>query len=88
MAAAKGVASAIKGVNGLTFTYGPTCSTIYQVNGGSLDYVSATLGVQYSWSIEMRPTSSSSNGFVIPASNIVPSGNENWAGMKYMFTQL
>ncbi|CAH0042645.1 unnamed protein product [Clonostachys rhizophaga] len=88
MAAASGVASAIRAVNGLTFTYGPTCSTIYQVNGGSLDYVSAVLGADFSWSIEMRPSSSSSNGFVIPASNIVPSGNEQWAGMKYMFTQL
>ena len=34
---AGGVADAIKSVNGLDFVYGPTCETIYQTSGGSMD---------------------------------------------------
>ncbi|KAK7223203.1 hypothetical protein V2G26_011206 [Clonostachys chloroleuca] len=86
MSAAGSVATAIRGVNGLSFTYGPTCSTIYQANGGSLDWAYAVAGAEYSWCIELRPSSSASNGFVLAASHIVPSGAEQWAGMKKFFT--
>jgi N-formylglutamate amidohydrolase len=36
---ASGAASAIRAVYGTTYQYGPVCQTIYQVAGGSIDYV-------------------------------------------------
>ena len=80
------VANAIRGVNGLGFKYGPTCSTIYQASGGSNDWVTDVADAEFAWAIELRPTSSSGGGFAIPASNILPSGEEIWAGMKYLFS--
>jgi carboxypeptidase A4 len=83
---AGGVAAAIKEVDGLDFTYGPTCSTLYQTAGGSNDWAYDVAGVEYSWVIELRLTARE-GGFVIPPTNILPSGEENWAGMKYLFSQ-
>ncbi|KAF4468470.1 Metallocarboxypeptidase A [Fusarium albosuccineum] len=85
MSLASGVASAIQGVNGLRFQYGPTCSTIYQTNGGSNDWVADVAKAELAWAFELRPASSSSGGFTVPPSNILPSGNEIWAGIKYLF---
>ncbi|KAK7429853.1 hypothetical protein QQZ08_003698 [Neonectria magnoliae] len=87
MTLAGGVANAIQGVNGLRFEYGPTCTTIYQAAGGSNDYVFDVAKAELAWAIELRPASASSGGFTVPASNIVPSGEENWAGIKYLFGQ-
>ncbi|KEY74062.1 hypothetical protein S7711_02652 [Stachybotrys chartarum IBT 7711] len=83
---AGGVAAAIQGVNGLEFVYGPTCQVIYQASGSSMDFVLDIAGAELAWGFELRPASGSAGGFVIPASNIVPSGEENWAGMEYLFS--
>jgi carboxypeptidase A4 len=85
MALAAGVQSAIRGVNGLNFAYGPICSTIYQTSGGSTDWANDVAKVELAWSFELRPSGSGSGGFVIPASNIVPSGREMWAGIANLF---
>lgn len=85
---AAGVSSAIKGVNGLTFKYGPTCSTIYQTAGGSNDYIQDVAKADLAWAVELRPASSSGGGFAVPASNILPSGKEIWAGMSYLFSKI
>ncbi|KAI9162918.1 Metallocarboxypeptidase A-like protein [Paramyrothecium foliicola] len=85
MELAGGVAEAIKGVNGLTFEYGPTCTTIYPAAGGSMDWAYDIAGAELAWGFELRPAGGG-NGFVIPPSNIVPSGEENWAGMEYLFS--
>ncbi|KAH7014801.1 hypothetical protein EDB80DRAFT_604918 [Ilyonectria destructans] len=87
MSLAGGVASAIQGVNGLRFQYGPTCTTIYQTAGGSNDWVFDVAKAELAWAFELRPASSSSGGFTVPASNILPSGKEIWAGMRYLFAQ-
>jgi murein tripeptide amidase MpaA len=85
MSLAAGVAGAIRGVNGLTFTYGPTCETIYQVAGGALDWGHAVALAELSWSFELRPLTASQGGFTVPPSNIVPSGREHWAGVRWLF---
>ncbi|KAM5356764.1 hypothetical protein ACJ41O_003410 [Fusarium nematophilum] len=87
MSLAGGVARAIQGVNGLRFQYGPTCQTIYQTAGGSNDWAFDVAKAELAWAFELRPTSSSSGGFTVPASNIVPSGQEMWAGIQYLFSQ-
>lgn len=88
MSLAGGVAGAIRGVHGRSFTYGPSCSTIYQTSGSSSDWATDVAKAEYAWSFELRPASGGSSGFVLPASQIIPSGEENWAGMRYFFSRL
>ncbi|KAK4164634.1 hypothetical protein QBC43DRAFT_236553 [Cladorrhinum sp. PSN259] len=81
---AQGLAARIKLSYGTTFTYGPSCSTLYQTTGSAPDYVGDVGGATYAWTIELRPTSSGGGGFVLPAAQILPSAIEQWEGMKYL----
>ncbi|RYP03201.1 hypothetical protein DL764_005305 [Monosporascus ibericus] len=80
MTLARGVASAIARPYGTRFEYGPTCSTIYQTNGGSNDYAQDVSGAEFAWAFELRDTGR--NGFVLPPEQIIPSGFEAWEGIK------
>lgn len=82
----KGAVAALKAVHGTTYTYGPICSTIYQVSGSSVDYAAENAGATYSMTIELRDTGS--NGFVLPAAQILPSGEETWAGLAYLLKNM
>ncbi|KAJ3321725.1 hypothetical protein HDV06_003874 [Boothiomyces sp. JEL0866] len=79
--AAQAAVSALQNVNGLSFTPGDICNTIYQASGSSTDYAYGTLGIKYSYGVELRPTSDDGNGFVLPASNINPAGKETLAAV-------
>ncbi|KAF1973766.1 hypothetical protein BU23DRAFT_505937 [Bimuria novae-zelandiae CBS 107.79] len=83
---AKGAVAALKAVHGTTFTAGPICSTIYQVSGASVDYALENAGVKYSMTVELRDTGT--NGFVLPAAQIKPSGEETWAGLAYVLKNM
>lgn len=83
---ASGVASAIRAVYGTTFEYGPICSTIYQVAGGSVDYVQDVTKAKHVFTIELRDTGT--NGFVLPASQILPSGIETFAGFRHLLVNM
>lgn len=85
MKLAGGVAAAIQGTNGLKFVYGPTCKTIYKASGGSMDWGYDVGKAELSWAYELRPSSNGAGGFILPPSNIVPSGEENWAGVEWLF---
>ena len=85
---AGGVADAIRKVHGLEFEYGPTCETIYQTSGESSDWVFDVAKAELSWGIELRPRRLTGDGFVGPAGQIVQSGEEIWAGMRYLFSRL
>jgi carboxypeptidase A4 len=85
MELAAGVESAIRSVNGLEFVYGPTCPTIYQTSGVSMDWGYDIAKAELSWGFELRPATAGQGGFVIPPENIIPSGEEIWAGMKWLF---
>lgn len=88
MALAKGFTTAVNGVNGLDFVYGPLCETIYFTAGGSSDWVTAVAGAEFAWGIELRPDGSANNGFILPPEQIVPSGEEIWAGVQWTFGNL
>ncbi|CAJ2506744.1 Uu.00g079300.m01.CDS01 [Anthostomella pinea] len=71
---------------GTRFTTGGTCATLYATAGGSNDYMTDVAGTEFAWAIELRDTGA--NGFVLPAAQIVPSGIEAFAGMKYLWTNM
>ncbi|KAH9899037.1 hypothetical protein F4778DRAFT_182393 [Xylariomycetidae sp. FL2044] len=75
--------SAIAALYGTRFTTGGTCSVLYATNGGSNDYLTDVSDAEYGWAIELRDTGR--NGFVLPADQILPSGVEALAGMKYLW---
>ncbi|KAI8923391.1 hypothetical protein BC831DRAFT_521687 [Entophlyctis helioformis] len=81
-AAGKAGVNAVKAVNGIVFTDGPSCKTIYAASGSSNDQM-YSLGVKYSYVIELRDTGR--NGFTLPASQIVPSGQEMVKGVTAMW---
>jgi len=69
-------AIAIRQVNGLTFRTGTVNRVIYQASGVSVDSMYANKGIVFSYTPEVRGSS-----FQPPASNIMPSNLELWAGM-------
>ncbi|TRX91267.1 hypothetical protein FHL15_007872 [Xylaria flabelliformis] len=80
---AKNVGAAIAQVHGTRFTTGQTCSTLYATAGGSNDYFTDVTPAELAWAIELRDTGT--NGFTLPANQIIPSGEESWAGQKYLW---
>jgi len=72
-------ATAVKSVNGLVFEVGPVCQTIYQASGGSNDWTYGAAQVPYSYACELR-----GNSFILPADQIIPSGEEIFAGVQAM----
>ncbi|KAK1251519.1 hypothetical protein MKX07_006998 [Trichoderma sp. CBMAI-0711] len=83
---AKGAVAAIRAVHGTSFEYGPICSTIYQATGSSVDYVSDVIKADYTFTSELRDTGR--YGFVLPADQILPSGEEAYAGFKYLLQNM
>lgn len=73
---AQKAAAALEAVNGVSFTTGDIYNTIYQASGNSADYA-YSIGVGAPFAVELRDTGS--YGFSLPASQIVPSGQETWA---------
>ena len=83
---AKGVVAAIKAVHGTTYKAGPICTTIYQATGSSVDWVNDVAGADYTFTSELRDTGN--YGFVLPASQIIPSGEEAYAGLAYLLKNM
>jgi murein tripeptide amidase MpaA len=77
--ASKNAVAALKAVNGLVFKSGPICKTIYQASGTTVDYMYSKLKVKYSMAVELRDTGR--YGFVLPATQIVPAGEETLQGL-------
>lgn len=85
-ALASSTGQAIHAAGGTQWTTGPSCSTLYATSGSSTDYVGDVAKAEYSITIELRDTGT--NGFVLPASQILPSGKEQWEGLKYLVANL
>ncbi|KAF9869950.1 hypothetical protein CkaCkLH20_12559 [Colletotrichum karsti] len=85
-ALAKGAAAAIKAVYGTSYQYGPICTTIYKATGSSVDYVADVTKADYTFTQELRDTGN--YGFVLPANQIVPTGEETYAGVRYLLQNM
>jgi len=71
-------------VHGKTFTAGPTYTTIYPVNGDSLDWAYAQHGI-LAYSFELRPEEGAFGaGFLLPESEIIPSNEELVPALVHM----
>nr|XP_009935879.1 PREDICTED: carboxypeptidase A2 [Opisthocomus hoazin] len=75
----RAAATSIQSLYGTTFTVGSICTTIYQASGGSIDW-SYDYGIKYSFAFELRDTGR--YGFLLPASQIIPTAEETWLGLK------
>jgi hypothetical protein len=73
---------ALKEVHGTEYTGGHTVELLYPAAGGSHDWAKAVAGVKFSYCYELRDKGR--YGFVLPPSQIVPSGQETFAGVKSM----
>jgi murein tripeptide amidase MpaA len=85
-ALAAGTGDAIRASGGTIWTTGPSCTTLYATSGSSTDYLSDVAGAEFSLTIELRDRGSL--GFVLPASQIRPSGQEQWEGMRYLLANM
>lgn len=72
------LADAIESMNGLRYTAGPAYTTIYPAAGVVPDWMYGARGI-LSWTIELRDTGT--NGFVLPADQIIPTATENFEGV-------
>lgn len=82
---AEDAADALYQVHGTYFT--PMNSAeLYPAAGASDDWYRGTLGARFSFTTELRDTGH--YGFELPANQIIPSGEEMWAGMEVVFKKL
>ncbi|KAL9959386.1 hypothetical protein ACROYT_G032708 [Oculina patagonica] len=71
---------------GTYYRYGPSSVIIYQNSGGSKDYTYGKLGIKYSFALELRDRGR--YGFLLPASQIVPTAMETFEGIKAMAREM
>ncbi|MBC7833532.1 MAG: hypothetical protein H7Y88_00340 [Phycisphaerales bacterium] len=76
-----GMEGAIEGVHGSSYLPGPGYTTLYASAGIAPDYAYGEHGL-LAWTFEVRDTGQF--GFVLPASQIVPTGEEIYAGVKWV----
>jgi hypothetical protein len=72
----------MKAVHGKVYDYGPIATTIYPASGSSADYTYGVCGIIYSYGVELRDTGEF--GFLLPSAEIVPQGEEVYAGILAM----
>merc|ERR1712187_334694 len=72
--------AALQAVHGTRFENGAISEIIYQASGSSADYAYGACEILFSGGVELRDTGA--HGFILPASEIVPSGEETYAAIK------
>ena len=73
----------IQGVHGKIYDAGPICETIYAANGGSVDWAYGAEG-RKGFTIELRPSTGGLEGFSPPASEILPTCEENLPALLHL----
>uniref|UniRef100_A0A8D8VY90 Carboxypeptidase B n=2 Tax=Cacopsylla melanoneura TaxID=428564 RepID=A0A8D8VY90_9HEMI len=71
---------ALKKVNGIHYDIGSSTSLLYATAGSSDDWAKGRAGIKYSYTVELRDKGS--HGFLLPASQILPTGREIFAAVK------
>ncbi|XP_038174829.1 carboxypeptidase A4 isoform X2 [Arvicola amphibius] len=76
---ARSAAEALASHSGTKYQVGPTCTTVYPASGSSIDWAYDN-GIKYAFTFELRDTGH--YGFLLPASQIIPTAEETWLGLK------
>ncbi|ROT76310.1 putative carboxypeptidase A1-like [Penaeus vannamei] len=69
---------ALRSVHDTRYQFGSIYNAIYPASGTSIDW-SYTAGVVHTYTLELRDTGL--NGFLLPPTEILPTGQETWAGL-------
>jgi len=69
-----------------SYRAGTSADIIYPTTGGTMDWVTNTLGVTYSYGLELRDKGR--YGFMLPANQIIPTGVETFAAIKTMVAEM
>jgi len=80
--ATKECVKALSAVYGTQYQYGNIATTIYPASGSSVDWTFGVANVTYSFAVELRDTGR--YGFVLPPSEIAPTGEETFAAVRAM----
>ncbi|XP_027429745.1 carboxypeptidase A5 isoform X3 [Zalophus californianus] len=76
---AKDAVQALYEVHGIEYIYGSISTTLYVASGITVDWAYDS-GIKYSFTFELRDTGS--YGFLLPASQIVPTAQETWLALR------
>ncbi|KAI1285868.1 Carboxypeptidase A2 [Halotydeus destructor] len=76
----KKVTEAVKAANGQSYSFGTMSSMLYPAGGASPDWVYKLVGVSHSYLVELRDKGQ--KGFLLPADQIVPTGEEFLEGLS------
>ncbi|XP_023248304.1 carboxypeptidase A2-like [Copidosoma floridanum] len=71
---------AIAKVNGIEYRVGSAAELLYPTTGSSDDWAKEIAGIKNSFTIELRDRGN--YGFLLPASQIIPTARETWAGVR------
>ncbi|XP_055908366.1 zinc carboxypeptidase-like [Eupeodes corollae] len=73
---------AIKQTHGKIYKSGSLYETIYPSSGGSKDWAHATMNIPITFTFELRGPPDSSDMFILPAEQILPTGEEAFAAIR------
>uniref|UniRef100_A0AC35UAK9 Peptidase_M14 domain-containing protein n=1 Tax=Rhabditophanes sp. KR3021 TaxID=114890 RepID=A0AC35UAK9_9BILA len=80
---------AIYNLHGTKYAVGTGADLLYEASGSSVDYAKGVLKIPYSFLIELRPKNSMmGNGFLLPETEIVETGEETFEAMKVITDEL
>ncbi|KAL3998933.1 Zinc carboxypeptidase family protein [Acanthocheilonema viteae] len=88
IAVAHDAVNSIKKLYGTKYDYGTGPEVIYAFSGGSSDWVKQATSAKYSYIIELRPSKSSANGFVVDKRELIPIGRETYEGIKVVIDKV
>ncbi|KFM73828.1 Carboxypeptidase A2, partial [Stegodyphus mimosarum] len=73
---------ALSEVHGTKYRIGSSTNILYVATGGADDWAYGSAGIKYSYTLELRDTGR--YGFLLPSEQIIPTGEETFAGIKAM----
>ncbi|KAL0119099.1 hypothetical protein PUN28_009600 [Cardiocondyla obscurior] len=80
MNVARKAINAIAKVHGTNYQLGPSAELMYPTSGASDDWAKGVASIKYAYTVELRDRGT--YGFLLPATQIVPTAREIWAGIR------
>ncbi|KAI0223363.1 Carboxypeptidase A2 [Lamellibrachia satsuma] len=86
LAVAQQMVAAMSDTHNMSYQAGSAPELLYPYSGGSGDWARGTANITYAYLVELRDKGHF--GFLLPSDQIVPVGEEMWAGMKVVARQI